>query len=76
MNGEKKEYTVYVDRTTHSYLESSCETKKVGETWAVSAKKAINNIKFRLGIKPLKDQIYGPAVVERYYAVEKGGNEE
>lgn len=71
MEKQKYEYEVYVDRATHSYLGTSWKTDKLGETWAVSAAKAINNIKYRLGIKKPTDNLYKPSITEKYYAVRK-----
>lgn len=71
MEKQKYVYEVYVDRATHSYLGTSWKTSKLGETWAVSAAKAINNIKFRLRIKNQADNPYQPSVTEKYYAIRK-----
>lgn len=48
----KRKYQVIRIDTQH-YFGKTEETKTVvGETFAISAAKAINNIKYRLGIKP------------------------
>ena len=74
MEREKFKYEVYVDRVTHTYLGTSRKTNLLGETWAVSAKKAISNIKYRLKLSSKKDNMYADTTVDRYFAVKKGGN--
>lgn len=67
-NGKEK-YRVYVKTIIHDYYgETHEETKVLGETFAVTAAKAISNIKYRLGIKKPVDTLYGPTVISKYYA--------
>lgn len=74
MEHTKFKYEVYVDRVTHTYLGTSRETNLLGETWAISAKKAISNIKYRLKLSSKKDNMYADTTIDRYFAVKKGGN--
>lgn len=67
----RKKYVVTMHTVIHGpYGEITEETKVLGETFAVSAAKAVNNVKYRLGIKKQKDHLYGPATYETFRASE------
>lgn len=69
VKSNKERYRVYVKTVVHDcYGETHESTTVLGETFAVTAAKAINNIKFRLGIKKPTDTLYGPTVISSYHA--------
>lgn len=56
---EKTRYAVYqIDRITDGWGKTEMRKKYIGDTYAVSEAKAINNLKYRLGIKPGDLQSY------------------
>ena len=61
-------YRVYVRETIYDWDGSREVTRLLGETWAVSAARAISNVKYRLGIKKPVDTLYGPTIISKYYA--------
>ena len=73
MEQERIKYRVYQRKILHYNTGETEEKEKVlGETLAVSEKKAISNLKYRLGIKKPIETLYGPAITEKYYAKRVG----
>lgn len=67
-NNENTHYRVFIHETIHDWNGTREVTRLLGETWAVSTARAISNVKYRLGLKKPIDTLYGPTVIQRFYA--------
>lgn len=67
-NNANTHYRVFIHETIHDWNGTREVTRLLGETWAASAARAVSNVKYRLGLKKPVDTLYGPTVIQRFYA--------
>lgn len=68
---EKRCYHVTVIRTLHYNTGEVIQTTKdLGYTYAVSEAKAITNMKHRTRQRIVTESLYGPAISEKYQAMQ------